>query len=74
LVSVGLVRSSRSSVPAGSRAVEQTTVAPATSVLSSTNAKPPIQKNGDGANKMSSPVYRRISFRLAMWRMSGPWQ
>ncbi len=56
-----------------SAALEQISVAPATSVASSPKAKPPIQKNGELQNSRSAAVSPRISLRLCWCASSDAW-
>jgi hypothetical protein len=63
-VSVGFSASRRSSICPASSALEHTSVAPATSVASRAKAKPPIQKNGELQNSLSSAVRPRIALRF----------
>ncbi len=65
-VMVGRSASSRSSVSAASVALEHTSVEPASRVASRPNANPPIQKNGELQNSLSSAVSPRISLRFAL--------
>jgi len=60
----------------GVAALEHTSVDPAISVASRPNAKPPIQKNGELQNSLSSAVKQRMSLRFCWWpsrrRACGP--
>ncbi len=59
-VMVGFSASSRSSVSPASMALEHIRVAPASRVARTANAIPPIQKNGELQNSLSSAVRPRI--------------
>ena len=63
-VMVGRSASSRSSVWPASVALEHTSVDPATNVASRPKANPPIQKNGELQNSLSSAVSPRIALRF----------
>ncbi len=71
LVMVGFSASSRSSVSAASVALEHTSVEPASRVASTANAMPPIQKNGELQNSLSSAVSPRISLRILLVAQQG---
>ena len=61
---VGFSASSKSSVSLASVALEQISVDPATNVASRPNANPPIQKNGELQNSLSSAAKPRIMLRF----------